>query len=225
MRLVVAVAVVALAACPKDRTTGPGPVPTAADARVAPARLRPAATPMVVAALTPATLDWDRPVLTRMELEDQLDDGPDALAAARARLGRFVVSFRHGGFDPYDATAGRLTYRLHGLEGMDLDPPVAFVADPPVTVGSLPGPVGGSVRLYVSELPATITIDAAGAAALVAAEADDPITTQYLMELGEVGEVDGATVVSATLHGVRVVRLVAGEVFLDGRPAAPAVTP
>ncbi len=213
----------AVAGCPKESTKPRGSTPpTAADAPPPlPAAFRVAAIQLVSDAIVPATFDWELTVVKRMELEDAIEDGAQAVAATRARLGRFVVSFKHGGWDPYDAGRGRLTFRAHGLEGMDLDPPVSFVADPPVMVGSLPGPVGGSVRLLVSDLLVSAAVDAAGAAALVATEDSDPLITQYLMELGEVGEVDDATVVHATLHGLRLVRLGAREVLLEGKPAKP----
>ncbi len=215
-----------LTGCPKEPARQ-GSTPPGKDADPAvvvaapPAAFRPAKIQMVSAAIKPATLDWDKEVITRMELEEAIEDGEVAVSEARNRLARFVVSFDHGDFDPYDAATGTLVFRAHGLEGMDLDPPVTFVGSPSVTVGSLPGPVGGSVSLRVSEMLATMTIDAAGAAAVAAVEATDPIMTQYLLELSSQREFEGATVVDGYLYGVRLVRLGSREVFLDGEPAKP----
>jgi hypothetical protein len=154
--------------------------------------------------------------MTRMELEK-------ALQAEHPPAGRFVVSFDHGDWAAHDPAAGTLAFRAHGLEGMDLDPPVAFVADAHITVGSLPGPVGGNVKLQISDLLVSTAIDAAGAAAIVAAEEGDPVMTQYQIELGAKAESsEGATYWNATLHGVRLVRLGTREVFLEGTPRLPS---
>ncbi len=208
-----------LAGCPKESPRGAASPPPGHDGRsvAAPPALRAAPISFTSADLAPASLDWDRPVVSRMQLEGAIEDGDEALASARAGLGTFVVAFKHGRFDPYDAATGVLTFQAHGLEGMDLDPPVSFLAEPWITVGSLPG--GGSVTLRVSDLPLTMRLDAAAAAAFVAADDDDPLITQYLMELGESATYDSATYVNATLHGVRVLRQKAGLVYLEGRPA------
>ena len=147
-----------LPACPKDAckgstrrdeavTTAPTPTPATDD----PGPFRLSTVALRTDGLTPATLDWEHPVVTRRALEKDLARGaPPA--------GKIVVSFQHGGWEPYDAEARTLAFRLHGLEGMDLDPPVAFIPDPAIMVGSLPGPMGGSVSLHVSDVKATASI-------------------------------------------------------------------
>lgn len=208
------------AGCPKDSPKGNSPgkdaLPASPPAVDASPAFRPAASTLESDAIAPGPVDWERPVMTRMELERALQgDNPPP--------GRFVVSFDHGSWEPHDPAAGTLAFRAHGLEGLDLDPPVAFIADPPISVGSLPGPVGGSVTLQISDLVVSTAIDAAGAAAILAVEERDPLMTQYLVELGAKAESsEGATYWSATLHGVRLVRLGAREVFLEGTSRKPS---
>ncbi|MBZ0232517.1 MAG: hypothetical protein K8M05_09335 [Deltaproteobacteria bacterium] len=208
-----------LTACPKDASRSGSTrrdevvVPTPPSPVVDdPGPFRPSTVALRADAVAPETLDWAHPVMTRMALEKTLIEGTPP-------TGRIVVSFEHGGWEPYDADAKALVYRAHGLEGMDLDPPVAFVADPPIMIGSLPGPMGGSVSLRVSDLRASASVVRETAEAVLDGDADDPVVTQFLIEVGQKRATsDGADYWSATLHGVRLVRLGARLVLLEGTP-------
>lgn len=229
MKVAAALVALVLTGCPKERppssaTTATGdavPVavavaaPVPLDAAVAkPAPYHPAALTIVTDEVAPAQLDWDRPIVA----EDQLDQAIGDVDAAKARLGRFVVRIKPGWrrLDRYDPKQRRLAYADHGLEGVDGDPPLSFAAHPTVTRGEMP--LGGHARLDLGYLRGTIAVDAAGAEALIAADAADPLVMQLLVELDRAGEVDGADVIFATLHGVRIVREGAREIYLEGKP-------
>lgn len=211
---------VLLPACPKDVSKGgsthrdeaAAPTPTTVPGRSDPGPFRLSTVTLRIDAVTPATLDWEHPVVTRRELEKDLArDAPPK--------GKLVVSFQHGGWEPYDAEAQSLAFRLHGLEGMDLDPPVVFIPDPSIMVGSLPGPMGGSVSLQVSDLRAATSIVRETADALLVGDAEDPVVTQFLIELGDKAITsEGADFWNARLHGVRLVRLKARSILLEGTP-------
>lgn len=220
------------AGCRKDRTaTHPGagdapaavppdaPPPPPVDAPPPPP-FTPAAARIQTPELHDATFDWNRRVLTPDELERELGRGDaEDVAAARARLGTFVLSLRDSYLDPWDRKTGAVAYRGPGLRGLDLDPPVSFTDQPSVTRGEMP--LGGHVSFDTGYLHGTIAVTAEAAAALRAGESDDPMITQYLLELRDSGRVEDVTIVHATLLGVRVVRLGAREQYLEGKPAAP----
>ncbi|MCE9580732.1 MAG: hypothetical protein K8W52_46860 [Deltaproteobacteria bacterium] len=219
-RLAAALAVIALTACPRERTVATlTPVPADASATTAPIDARPAEVPYVRAAetiaapaLTAATLDWNRTRISERELEALVDDLE--LDALQARLGTFVVRLDRAHFDAYDAKTRTLTFIGAGLEGVQTEPPLAFTAVPSITRGEMP--LGGHARLDIGTLRGAVSVDAARAQALLALDAADPLAIDFLVELDHVTSVDGATVYAAHLRGVRVVREGAHEFLLEG---------
>ncbi len=210
---------VLLPACPKDVSRGSTqrdevvvPTPTPAPGPSDPGPFRPSTVALRTDAVIPATLDWAHPVVTRRTLEQDLARGAPP-------KGKLVVSFQHGGWESYDADAQALAFRLHGLEGMDLDPPVVFIPAPSIMVGSLPGPMGGSVTLHVSDLQAATSIARETADALRVGDTEDPVVTQFLIELGEKATTsEGADYWNARLLGVRLVRMKERSILLEGTP-------
>lgn len=234
--IVIAGAALLLAAgCPKERAKAKPPggdatpmAPVAIDAAAAPPAALPftaAPVPIVAPDVVAATFDWNRPTMTVDELEDALDDGDADEVDAVRRRGAIVVTSRDAWVEQFDAKAGRAPYRGAGLLGLDLDLPVAFTDAPSLMRGEMP--MGGHVRLHTGYLLGTLALDAAGTEALRAQLLDDdPLVTQYLIELGQLGKAtddsgEEVTVLHATLLGVRVVQLGARRTYLEGKPARP----
>lgn len=223
-RLAAALAVLALTACPRERTIGtltpvtddaavvaPPPAPTV-DARPAEVPYVRAAETIQGTGVTPATLDWNRVRVTERELDDLVDDLDfDAL---KARLGTFVVRLDRAHFDDYAPRTRALTFVGAGLEGVQTDPPLAFTAQPSISRGEMP--MGGHARLDIGTLRGAVQVDAARAKALLALDDSDPLAIDFLVELDSVDVVDRAQVYKAHLRGVRVVREGAHELLLEG---------
>ncbi len=220
MRVAAAWVALVLAGCPKERVPSGAPpaVPSDAppvvaviDAPPPPVPYRAAAVAIVSDEIAPAALDWNHPTLTEDELEQALED----LDAVRRR-GPIIVRLTYGRLDTYDAVKHQLPFVGNGLQGIQVDPPIAFTPSPTVTRGEMP--LGGHARLDIDVFRGAIAVDAAGAKALVDADAKDPLVTDFLFELGDPMTVDGADVVRGTLRGVRIVREVAHETYLEGTP-------
>jgi hypothetical protein len=213
-----ALALVVLAGCSSRPTGGPA-APPAPAADVVPLDAAPPAivyqrapSLIVTPEVAPGTLDWNRPVLSIDQLSDALDD----VDGAKARLGRFIVRTTEARFDRYDPATGTLPFVGNGLAGLDSHPPLSLSATASVTRGEMP--MGGHARLDIGYLRGAITIDAAGAQAVLDAQQGHELVMHFLVDLDRAGTVDGADVVVGTLRGVRVVLEGPNLVYLEGTP-------
>ncbi len=159
---------------------------------------------IVSAQITAAVLDWRHQVIGPDDVDDQ-------------GLGVYVVTFPSGAL--LEESPGHLVFSGHGLEGLDTETPVSFVDSPNVTRGEMPGPFGGSVRLYYGTLDGTLDLAPAVAAELVKDTQREPLTTQLLIRVLGASSAGDVDVTACELLGVRVLATSRGEILLEGRPA------
>lgn len=227
----------ALAACsPRSSPGNAPPEPTPVFDATPPAPRPYAASTRVRATLEepstlPATGVWPARILTADELAAVLEpvaraDYPRQEEGRRAVAALGTVAFvaatdgRVGGIRPYDPSAGSVLFTGNGFRGLASAIILSFEDEPPITIGSLPGPIGGSVSLSgAGRITLRLATDAATAAELAAAALEQ----QYLIRAIELRHFDDVPYLRAELLGYRLVDAADHTVYYDslGQATAP----
>jgi hypothetical protein len=167
---------------------------------------------------TPASLPtgaaWPDRVLTAAELDAALRPIADADLRTRDEVGARVVAglgtvafaarrdSYAAGLGTYDFATGSARFEGAGFRGLESAVILSFEDDPPITIGSLPGPFGGNVSLGgAGHIAVRLFMEAATASHLAATRLEE----QYLVRAVALRQFDDVPYVRAELLGYRLV--------------------